>query len=886
VTASVVERAAEALEQATSDPAAASCVAEEVWDEARRAGDRESASVAARALGLVHRDRRDLGRSSRWFEAARREAERGGHDLRAAEALVSLALNRHLQGRTAHALELLERATQLAPAVAVAAQGQKATILMQVGRFPAALAAFDAALGIAAPGSIDELRLRSNRAVLHCWAGRTDLAEADLRRVQGLALLRDDHAEAAVAEHNLGWVFGRRGDLPAALAALDEAERRYVTLGIGIDELLVDRAELLLRARLVGEAVEAASQATDVLRAGGAFAELAAARVVLAEAQLLAGQPAAARRSADLAARAFAADGRDAWALLARAVALRARTEDAGPSPRLERDLLRTAEELAGAGWSAAALELRLAAARIATDRGDRRGVLAAVDAAREVRRNRRAPADVRVRAWHAEALGRLAADDPRGAEAALAAGLRILEDHRAALGAMELRAHAGVDGRGLAELGIQLAQRSGKPSRVLAWSERQRAQSVRNRSVRPPEDAELATLLAALRAAVADVDEALREGEPVAPALARQRELEQAISKVTRRARGEGGRASVWGLRDERELREALPDGAALVSYISSGGDLLAVVVDTAGVTLHELGPGSAAAVAAEVDAVAFALRRLGRTGVPERSVVAARAAVEHAGRALDELLLQPFRRRVDDRPLLIVPTGGLHPLAWAAMPALRDRPFVVEPSASVWLEGRLRGEARSGRVVAVAGPGLRAADAEAAAVAALHPGAVLLDEDAASARAVLRATEGARLAHFATHGSFRGDNPLFSSLRLSDGPLLVHDLGRLQAAPAAVVLSACDSAVSGLAGGDDLLGLAAALFALGTSDVVASVVPVPDQATARLMVDLHAHLATGTAPAEALARARAAALHRNGGDDVVAALAFQAYGQGFTSV
>jgi CHAT domain-containing protein len=50
---------------------------------------------------------------------------------------------------------------------------------------------------------------------------------------------------------------------------------------------------------------------------------------------------------------------------------------------------------------------------------------------------------------------------------------------------------------------------------------------------------------------------------------------------------------------------------------------------------------------------------------------------------------------------------------------------------------------------------------------------------------RAAARAFPGrpaAGQAHVAAHGVFRADSPMFSSLRLADGPLTVHDLERLR--------------------------------------------------------------------------------------------------------
>jgi CHAT domain-containing protein len=60
-------------------------------------------------------------------------------------------------------------------------------------------------------------------------------------------------------------------------------------------------------------------------------------------------------------------------------------------------------------------------------------------------------------------------------------------------------------------------------------------------------------------------------------------------------------------------------------------------------------------------------------------------------------------------------------------------------------------------------------------------------------------------------------------------------------------LVLSACESA-----------GLATVLLGRGVRAVVASTVPVADDAAVELMGSLHAHLRAGIGPADALARAQ----------------------------
>jgi CHAT domain-containing protein len=189
--------------------------------------------------------------------------------------------------------------------------------------------------------------------------------------------------------------------------------------------------------------------------------------------------------------------------------------------------------------------------------------------------------------------------------------------------------------------------------------------------------------------------------------------------------------------------------------------------------------------------------------------------------------------------------------------LPALRDRAVSVAPSARAWLQARAVVPPARAAPVLVRGPGL-GTGSEIPALAAEYPDATVLGSGSATARRVLAALDGAGLAHIAAHGSFRADSPLFSSLRLDDGPLTVYDLERLRRAPYRVILSSCDSGVLAPAGDDELLGLAHCLAPLGTAGLVASVVPVNDQVTAMLMTALHKHLRGGASLAQALRDAR----------------------------
>jgi hypothetical protein len=256
-------------------------------------------------------------------------------------------------------------------------------------------------------------------------------------------------------------------------------------------------------------------------------------------------------------------------------------------------------------------------------------------------------------------------------------------------------------------------------------------------------------------------------------------------------------------------------------------------------------------------IGAALFALRRLARPGGDAAARQAATASLADAVERLDRALVAPF---VDggDGPVVICPTGLLHALPWSGLPSCARRPLSIVASLAR-LDASPAGRS-AGPVVLVAGPGLPGALVELDALRTLHPDVVAFDAGGSRVEAVLAALEGAGLAHLACHGRLRADNPMFASLDLADGPLTVFDLEKLERPPAVVVLAACDVGTAAVSAGDELLGLTAAFHRAGTRAVLASLVPVPDEAVVEMMVGLHRGLAAGRTPADALAQDRGA--------------------------
>jgi hypothetical protein len=451
---------------------------------------------------------------------------------------------------------------------------------------------------------------------------------------------------------------------------------------------------------------------------------------------------------------------------------------------------------------------------------------------------------------WAAQALRAQAAGSDRGVLEACRRGLDVLDDHRTTLGASELRARATAQGAELAALAQRASLASGGPRRLLVWSERWRATALSTPPTRPPADPVLLSDLTAFREIAARADEARMEGHPV-PALEReQRRLEREIRSRTLHMRGD---APGEGARfDPTRLLARLGEGR-LVELAVVDGRVHALLCGEGRVRRFEA--GLLAEAMAEAEHVQAGLRRLAHPGAEARLPV-----VEAAGRRLEELLLGEAAQHLGSGPVVVVPPGRLHRVPWALLPSLRERVLSVSPSAGSWLRALDTEPPPGGRNVLVRGPGLATGGAEVPDLADQYGRRTVLEHDEAEVPRVLAELDGATLAHIAAHGTFRADSPLFSSLRMADGPLIVHDFERLARSPYRIILSSCDTARLASVGADELLGLVTALLPLGTAGVVASSAPVNDAAVVPLMLTLHKGLSAGLSLAEALRDARAA--------------------------
>lgn len=814
------------------------------------------ASIAHHAIGLVQREFGDLEAAIPRLRRALALARRSGSVERQADVLATLGIALIHAGRTTAGLGMLDGAISRAKGVSAArVRFRRAGALWVLGRHDAALADLRAAIPVLrkANDTIWTARAVTVRGLIHLALGSVDRAGLDFELAEQLFARTDQDHDTAVARHNRGLVAFRSGDLPTALECFDEVERRYRSLGTPMPELVIDRCAVLLAAGLATDALGAADAAVeDLVRQHGRATRRAELLLVAANAALAAGNPTTAADRARAASRLFTAQRREWWRAHVGLPLVQARLASGPASPRLLAQAEDTARHLAALG-SPDVVQARLLAGRVALALGRPAAAARFLGAAAQARLH--GPAVSRVDGWLAQALLAGARGDRRTMLIACRRGLDLLDEHRLTLGAAELRARATAHGAELAELAQRAWLHAGRE--LLIWSERWRGTTGTVPAVRPPDDRAVRRDLAALREVTGRLDRARQKGLAVQALRSERLVLEHRIRARALRTPGRRGRRS--GDLDVAALLDELGSGQ-LVEIIGIDGQVHVLICG--GGRVRRVAAGRTADAIGDVESARWVLRRLSYGALSGRSADLL-SRIETLGKRLEATLLGPAAAQLGDGPVVIVPPGRLHAVPWALLPSLTDRVHSVAPSATAWRNARAARQV-SGSVVLVCGPGL--SGAEVPALAGMYRGARVLADGSATAGRVLEALDGSSLAHIAAHGSFRADNPLFSSLRLDDGPLTVYDFERLRRAPYRLVLPACESGRLQPIGADELLGLSTALLPLGTAGIVASLVPVNDPATVPVMLALHGALRRGATLAEALCVARRAA-----GDDPV---------------
>jgi tetratricopeptide (TPR) repeat protein len=353
--------------------------------------------------------------------------------------------------------------------------------------------------------------------------------------------------------------------------------------------------------------------------------------------------------------------------------------------------------------------------------------------------------------------------------------------------------------------------------------------------------------------------------------------ELEREISEL--RLRAVPATSDPFITATPPDVWEELPSDVTLLAYHITGDEIIAFVGGRERVRIVR-DCGSSGLVARLLRQLDVQWDRMGAgQGFVDRHV-------EHLGRLTKRVLSSLYDELVAPlEPLLgassagehgpqkitIIPHGLLHRVPFHALfdgeAYLLDR-FEVSyaPSATVFSLCQKqvpRGSERA-LILSITDPLIPHVSEEARAVASHLPEAEVLSDRRATTGAVGEKVPGCGILHLACHGMFRGDNPMFSSLKLHDGWLTAADVLGMDLGGALVTLSACESARNRVLAGDEIVGLARGFLGAGAATLVASLWLVQDETTSWMMERWYARMRDGAGRTTALREAQLALKER----------------------
>ncbi len=345
-----------------------------------------------------------------------------------------------------------------------------------------------------------------------------------------------------------------------------------------------------------------------------------------------------------------------------------------------------------------------------------------------------------------------------------------------------------------------------------------------------------------------------------------RAREQEDRLVRGLSELRASGAGASVLDAAlpvSLEQIQSSIAPGAMLLEYYEARGAFYVGLVSRDGLRILPLAP--AAQVRDRLLHLQFQFDkfRLGsgyQRTFREPMLAATLAHLEE----LHGLLLEPLRPFLQAQHLIIAPHGFLHNLPFHALHSggrylCDDFSISYAPSASVYALCSRR-EARLNNSSLVMGiPDDAAPDiaTEACLAAAALPNARLLIGPEATEAALRTFGSSSRFIHIATHGLFRRENPMFSSIRMGDSDLSLFDLYQMPLSSELVTLSGCSTGRNVVLGGDELVGLLRGLFYAGAQGILVSLWDVHDRSTAQFMTTFYGGLPSHPNKAEALRRA-----------------------------
>jgi CHAT domain-containing protein/tetratricopeptide (TPR) repeat protein len=322
-------------------------------------------------------------------------------------------------------------------------------------------------------------------------------------------------------------------------------------------------------------------------------------------------------------------------------------------------------------------------------------------------------------------------------------------------------------------------------------------------------------------------------------------------------------------------QVQAALPSDALLLEYFVTG--LVEAREDRAAPRRHRLPPARTLIFAVTRQEVQVHDAGVSPNDLLPRqleSIVERHFLKPQIRRALYQRLIAPVERLLQGRRwLYLMPHGPLHYIPFQALVAADGETLlrqggpalVYAPSATVLLRDEPRKPSPATASCLAVGYNsrgkqrLRLAEAEAHSVARQTAGRVLAGPS--PKKAILYAeAANYRLLHFSCHGEFDPQSPLASALHLAPGEALtaLDILDHLRLRCELVTLSACESGLSRVRRGDELVGLIRAFMYAGATALLSTLWRVDERSTLILMEKFYQKILAGLDPAEALQQAQ----------------------------
>ena len=341
--------------------------------------------------------------------------------------------------------------------------------------------------------------------------------------------------------------------------------------------------------------------------------------------------------------------------------------------------------------------------------------------------------------------------------------------------------------------------------------------------------------------------------------ARAREADLMRALKEATVAEAYQAG-MQVASMASLDEIRSAIPADTALIEYFRIQDRTIACVLTRdqlhmVPVTVHSRIQKLLQLLQLQISK--FRLNPQYLTTFSEPLLLSTEAHLKN----LYQELIMPIRQLLEREHLVFVPHGLLHYVPFHALhdgaSYLVDRHSIsYAPSASVYAICQAKNSNTTGNSLILGVPDAQAPSirTEVEALSRILPDARLLVGEAATEDVLRTHGRTSRMVHIATHGYFRQDNPMFSSIRLGSSHLSLYDISHLQLPAELIVLSGCATGLNVVTPGDELMGLVRGLLQAGAQSLVLSLWDVHDESTKEFMIEFYTHLKKGLSKAQAI--------------------------------